>query len=193
MKANEISFKLSNNLAELDGLNRQLEAFAAKLGLSKRDIFEINLCIEEQLTNIIAYGYTDSQEHWIQIMLSLEDAEFTVCIEDDGVAFDPVQVPPPDLECTLEEKEIGGLGVYLTRHFMDQMVYQRCGNKNVLVMKKKISGNPAPRGTARGGQGVAGDPVRITKNGHDRNTARPKTGAEKPAAPDVERQDDGES
>lgn len=164
MKPNEVSFRLCNNIAELNGLNRHLQAFAEKLGLSKRDIFEINLCIEEQFANIITYGYTDSRQHWIEITLCLEDGEFTICIKDDGVAFDPIHAAAPDVECTLEEKKIGGLGVYLTRHFMDQMVYQRCGDKNVLVMKKKISGNCSSAGRAKAGKSKSDNEVRITND-----------------------------
>lgn len=135
---NNISFTFENNLSELDGLCRQVEAFAKKQDLSPKDIHEIHLCLEEHFTNIIAHGYTDDEMHWIEVTLSVEDENFVIRIEDDGIPFNPNEAPAPDLECPLEEREIGGLGVYLTRHFMDNLVYQRCGGKNVLIMIKRI-------------------------------------------------------
>jgi len=50
----------------------------------------------------------------------------------------PTKIAAPDFQCFLEERKIGGLGVYLTKHFVDAMAYQRRDNKNVLVMTKKI-------------------------------------------------------
>ena len=138
MNRNTISLKIENKLSELKRLCRQVEAFAKKHKLSPKDIFEIHLCMEEHFINIISHGYTDSETHWIEITLSVEDEKFMVRIEDDGIAFNPTKIPAPDFQCPLEERKIGGLGVFLTRHFMDTMAYQRRDNKNVLVMTKKI-------------------------------------------------------
>ena len=139
MTSNKISFKIENKLSELNGLCRQVEAFAKKHQLSPKDIFEIHLCLEEHFTNIISHGYTDSETHWIEITLSVEGEKFMVHIEDDGIAFNPTKIAAPDFQCPLEERKIGGLGVYLARHYMDAITYQRCENKNVLVMTKKYS------------------------------------------------------
>ena len=138
MTSKKISFKLENKLSELKRLCRQVEAFAKKQALSPKDIFKINLCMEEHFTNIISHGYTDSETHWIEIILSVENENFMVRIEDDGIAFNPTKIVAPDFQCPLEERKIGGLGVYLTKHFMDTMAYQRRDNKNILVMTKKI-------------------------------------------------------
>lgn len=139
MASNKISFKLENKLSELKRLCRQVEAFAQKQALSPKDIFEIHLCMEEHFTNIISHGYTDSETHWIEITLSVEDEKFTVRIEDDGIAFNPTKIVAPNFQCPLEERKIGGLGIFLTKHFMDTMAYQRRNNKNILVMTKKYS------------------------------------------------------
>jgi anti-sigma regulatory factor (Ser/Thr protein kinase) len=138
MNGNRISFKLENKLSELKRLCRQVEAFVKKQALSPKDIFKINLCLEEHFTNIISHGYTDSETHWIEITLSVENEKFMVRIEDDGIAFNPTKSAAPNFQCPLEERQVGGLGVFLTRHFMDTMAYQRRDNKNILVMTKKI-------------------------------------------------------
>ena len=138
MKSNKISFKLRNNLAELSGFVRDLAVFAESQGLSKQNILKINLCIEECITNIISHGYQDNEEHWIEITLTSEDEKFIVCIEDDGIPYNPTEAAAPDLESTLEERKVGGLGVHLMKHFIDNISYQRRSNKNVLVMTKNI-------------------------------------------------------
>lgn len=136
MKRSNLSFKLRNNPTELNGFYGHLEAFAQAQGLPKKNILTITLCIEECITNIITHGYQDNEEHWIEITVTSDDREFIVCIEDDGIPYNPVETAAPDLESSLEERKIGGLGVHLMKHFMDHISYQRRGNKNVLVMTK---------------------------------------------------------
>jgi len=138
MTGNKISFKIENKLSELKRLYRQVEAFAKRQALSPKDIFKINLCMEEHFTNIISYGYADGAKHWVEITLSVENAKLMIRIEDDGIPFNPTKIVAPNFQCPLEEREVGGLGVFLTKHFMDTMAYQRRGNKNILEMTKKI-------------------------------------------------------
>ncbi len=138
MKRSQISFKLRNNLAELKGFVQHLEVFALSQGLSKQNVLRINLCIEECFANIVSHGYQDNEDHWIEITLTSEDKKFIVCIEDDGISYNPTATAAPDLTSPVEEKKIGGLGVHFMRHFMDDIKYQRHNNKNVLVLTKNI-------------------------------------------------------
>ena len=138
MKRREISFQLRNSPAELNGISRYLEVFAQSEGLSKETTLKINLCIEECFINIVSHGYQDNEEHWIEITLTREDKKFIVCIEDDGISYNPTETAAPDITCPFEEKKVGGLGVHLMKHFMDNIEYQRRSNKNILVMTKNI-------------------------------------------------------
>lgn len=138
MTKDHISFKLKNKLSELSALCRQVEAFAKERNLSLKDTLEIQLCLEEHFTNIITHGYTDAETHRIDVTLAVEGENFIVRIEDDGVPFNPNETPAPDLQCRLEDRKIGGLGVYLTRQYMDRVAYERRRDKNIVVMTKKI-------------------------------------------------------
>jgi serine/threonine-protein kinase RsbW len=138
MKLNTLSFVLRNNLTELRKISEFLENFAGSQGLAKKTLFEIALCIDEHVTNIITHGYQDSVEHWIKIKLSREEKKFIVCIEDDGLPYNPVEAAIPALEAPLEERKIGGLGIHLVKHCMDNMDYQRHGTSNVFVMTKNL-------------------------------------------------------
>jgi anti-sigma regulatory factor (Ser/Thr protein kinase) len=106
--------------------------------LSKRCKCEIDLVSEELFTNIISYGYTDDAEHWIETTLSLEHGTLIMRIEDDGIPFNPLEAESPDLDSSLEERCIGGLGVHFAKHFAKDVFYERCGNKNILTLKQVI-------------------------------------------------------
>ena len=138
MAKKEYSFKLKSNLSELDSLCQNLEDFGKKIGLSKKLIFEINLALDELFTNIISYGFEDEEEHHIKVTLSPQNEDLCLCIEDDGTPFNPIDFATPDVSCSVEECKIGGLGIHIMKKLMDEVCYERCGDKNILNLKKKI-------------------------------------------------------
>jgi serine/threonine-protein kinase RsbW len=138
MKYEPLIFRLKNDIMELKKIFSYLEKFPGSQGLAKKTLFEITLCIDEHVTNIITHGYHDDGEHWIQITLSREENRFIVRIEDDGHLYNPMEAAVPALEVPLEKRKIGGLGIYLVRHYMDDMTYERLGASNVVVMTKNL-------------------------------------------------------
>lgn len=102
-------------------------------GLDARKIFEVQLAVDEACTNIIKYGYTD-ETGTIDIICCMRNGEFVVVIKDEGKPFDPTSVQPPDLNASLEERQIGGLGVHLIKSMMDEVRYEFIDGKNVLTM-----------------------------------------------------------
>ena len=87
MVESKTSFQLKNNLSELDTLEEKLDQFTKQLGLTKKCFCEINLVLEEIFTNIISYGYSDDDEHWITFNLTHDGGTIIMQIEDDGVPF----------------------------------------------------------------------------------------------------------
>ena len=138
MAKKSYSFELKSSLSELDELCLNLEAFGKKFGFSKKLIFEINLALDELFTNIISYGFKDDKEHIIKVTLSPRNNELCLCIEDDGQPFNPIDFETLDVSCSVEECKIGGLGIHIMKKLMDEVCYERCGDKNVLNLKKKI-------------------------------------------------------
>lgn len=133
-----LSFELRNHLSELATLCEKMEGVGRALGLSQRCLFEINLALDELFTNIISYGFRDRSEHFIRVRISAERNVLTVVLEDDGIAFNPVERIPPERRCALEECEVGGLGIHLVKNLMDDVVYERRAGTNVLTLKKCI-------------------------------------------------------
>ena len=136
--ADSVSLELRNSLSELDTLCQSLQQFGEALGLSNKALFQICLAMEEIVSNIISYGYTDDAVHWIKIAISHEQGIFIIRLEDDGIPFDPLLAEEPDCECPVEERKVGNLGIHLCKKVMDEMIYERCGNKNVLTLKKDV-------------------------------------------------------
>ena len=139
MAKKKYSFELKSSLSELDNLCLKLETFGAKMGLSKKLIFEINLALDELFTNIISYGFNDEEEHKIKVTITPQKEEICLCIEDDGVPFNPIDFETPDVACSVDDCKIGGLGIHIMRKLMDDICYERCGDKNVLTLKKNLS------------------------------------------------------
>ena len=138
MPKKKYCFTLKRNLSELETLCQQMERLGRRLGLTKKCVFEINLALDELFTNIISYGFEDEDEHEIKVTLTPQNETLCLCIEDDGIPFNPIEVEEPDLECNVESCKIGGLGIHLIRNLVDDICYERCGDKNVLTLKKSI-------------------------------------------------------
>jgi sigma-B regulation protein RsbU (phosphoserine phosphatase) len=135
----EMEIKFSNRLSELAKMNGALTEFAQRHGLTPRVVHDLNLVLEEIVTNVISYAYTDEREHEIKVRLSFQGGEVSAEVEDDGRPFDPLTAPEPDLEASLEERAVGGLGIHFMRQMMDGLEYQRQDGKNLLRLKKRLS------------------------------------------------------
>jgi anti-sigma regulatory factor (Ser/Thr protein kinase) len=109
-------------------------------GFSTDDILDTQLAVEEVITNIINHGYKNGcGEIIISCRINLYQAE--VRIKDFAPRFDPLSLPEPELDGTIENRKIGGLGVFLIRQVMDEISYQYENGQNILVMKKRKTGS----------------------------------------------------
>ncbi len=137
MMTNTICIQLKNNLSELESLNKVVAEFAERHHLSSKVLFNLNLALEEILTNVISYAYDDKDEHQITVRLFLEQGQMKVEVEDDGRPFNPLEAPEPDLSKSLEERPVGGLGIHLVRDLMDELENRRDEGRNLFLIKMK--------------------------------------------------------
>lgn len=138
----QLQIVVRNELAELERVSHEVEAFGAAHGFAHKVIFQLNLALDEILTNVISYAFTDGAAHDIVLRLAVSAGEITVEVEDDGQAFNPLDVAPPALDAPLVERSVGGLGLHLVRQVVDRLAYRREEGKNVLVLKKAVATNP---------------------------------------------------
>lgn len=132
------SFTMRNELSELENLTREITEFGSRHAFSHKVVFQLNLALEEIVTNIISYGFVDDEEHRINVDLKLAGAELEARVEDDGIPYDPLTTPAPNTDAPLDERRVGGLGVHLIRELMDDVTYTRTGDKNVLTLSKRL-------------------------------------------------------
>jgi sigma-B regulation protein RsbU (phosphoserine phosphatase) len=133
-----VEIHLRNQLSELARLRGTLTEFGRQHGLRDNVLRDLNLALEEIVTNIISHGYTDGREHEIRVRLGIEAQEMRVEVEDDGKPFNPLEAPEADITTPLEERAEGGLGIHLVRKLTDGLEYRWHGGRNLLVMKKQL-------------------------------------------------------
>ena len=99
----------------------------------------ISVAIDEVFTNIASYAYAPGTGKAL-IRFEYDEGSHTALITfiDSGVPFDPLENPDPDVTLSAEERAIGGLGIFMVKKTMDEMVYERKGNENVLRISKKL-------------------------------------------------------
>lgn len=127
-----------NQLDQLEYVANIMEMISEEWNIPTNIALNLNLVLEELVTNIIFYGYDDNDEHKINISLAYQDKTIRVQIEDDGKEFDPLKVPIPSIGKTIENSKIGGLGIHFVRNIMDDVNYLRLDNKNRLTLTKHI-------------------------------------------------------
>lgn len=126
---------LHNDIHEVSLLGEWIERIAETYEVPMADTFQLNLALEEAVVNVMNYAYTDNATHEFYLMAENNgDACITFTLTDDGVEFDPTAVAAPDTELSVEERPIGGLGIFLIRQIMQEVNYRRESDKNVLVM-----------------------------------------------------------
>jgi anti-sigma regulatory factor (Ser/Thr protein kinase) len=131
--------RLRNDPSETPQVGHWVIDFARRAGLTKEVQNAVDLSLTEWITNVIAYAYDGTREHWITIRFQKGDGEVRVEVEDDGRLFDPLMLPPADVTAPLEGRPIGGLGVHMMRKLMDTVLYRREGERNILTLVKRIA------------------------------------------------------
>lgn len=136
----EQTFTLRNELGEISRLARGIQAFGEEGSLSVRHIYQLNLVLDELLTNIVSYGYDDDLAHDISLQLRVEPGRLIAVLADDGKPFNPLEeAPVAILAGPLEERPIGGLGIHFMRALMDEVTYQRTDHHNQLTLIKHLN------------------------------------------------------
>ena len=122
------SIELSRELSELYTLNEFLDDIIAK------EDFQVRLIAEEVFVNIVNYSNTDL----IKVNASYENSILTFEFIDNGIEFNPLLKEDPKLPESIEEAEVGGLGIHLTKELADDIKYERKNDKNYLKIIKKV-------------------------------------------------------
>ena len=129
---------LTNDLSQLAQLPLFVDQLREELSLDEEKCFNLNLVLEEAATNVISYAFTDDQVHCFTIDAKTEENLLYLTLTDDGAPFDPTEVPPVDTTAPAEERQIGGLGVFLITQLMAEVKYERKNEQNIFTLITKI-------------------------------------------------------
>ncbi len=127
--------------ARLENLSRFISPVliaARTLSLGEDRLNDLELALEEVLVNIFTHAYPE-EEGMVQVTCQKAEKDLVVSIEDDGVAFNVTETPPPDLDSDVLDRPLGGLGVHLVKNLMDAVFYRRKGGRNILELRLSLS------------------------------------------------------
>jgi sigma-B regulation protein RsbU (phosphoserine phosphatase) len=128
---------LINKVSEITKLNAFVKSATASLNMETGLANQIKLAVEEAVTNIIDYAYPTDTEDNISVTIEADESRIRFILCDSGAEFDPTGVSKADTTLTVDERPIGGLGVFLVRNLMDSINYERIDGKNILRMEKR--------------------------------------------------------
>jgi len=133
------SAEFVSDRAELMKLEPFTAEFAAAAGLSDKDLFALQIVVEELVTNVIDYGGVPAGEPAATVDLTAEGGVLTMVLTDRGREYNPLLREDPDTTLPAEQRPIGGLGVHFCKKLTDTQLYERRDGKNVLTLAKKLS------------------------------------------------------
>jgi serine phosphatase RsbU (regulator of sigma subunit)/putative methionine-R-sulfoxide reductase with GAF domain/anti-sigma regulatory factor (Ser/Thr protein kinase) len=124
---------------KLDALREFASQAARDAGMDDSETYAVELAVDEACTNIIEHAYQGENRGEIECTCESNDKNLTVVLRDHGSPFDPSTVQPPDLEADIDDRAVGGLGVYLMKQLMDEVRFEPLGESgNVLTMVKRL-------------------------------------------------------
>lgn len=132
----EKEITLDAKVESIETLTAFVEDFLESSGGSPKSIMQISVALDEIVSNIV--NYSGTKDYTVKVSLEQDSLVASVTFIDKGVPYDPLKKDDPDTTLSAEEREIGGLGIFLVKKTMDDMRYFRDGDKNILVLKKHL-------------------------------------------------------
>lgn len=130
--------KLKNQVGELERVNQFITEICEELQLDDELQMNLNLVLEEMVSNVIFYAYPEGTTAEIDLFAECDGRELTFVLSDQGRAFDPTQNDEADPDVNPVDRELGGMGIFIVKNIMNQVSYQRLEGRNLLTMRKNI-------------------------------------------------------
>ena len=120
-------------------LNLFIEEICGELGLDMQLQLDLNLVLEEVVSNVIYYAYPEGTIADIELHAEYDGKELTFVLSDQGKYFDPTLKDDLDTDVNPMDRNLGGMGIYIVKNIMNEVTYQRLEGRNLLTMKKEIT------------------------------------------------------
>lgn len=137
-EAGSFDLNITNKMSEIGRVIKAFESYSEKSGIPVPIVMKFNLVFDDLLNNIVSYAYPAGGEHEIKIHAEKSGDSVLLIVEDDGIPFNPFARSEADTSQSLEDREIGGLGIHLIRNIMDEASYERRNDHNIVNLIKKL-------------------------------------------------------
>jgi len=132
------SFSFPADKKEVGRVVSFINSFLEKKSVGPKVVSQIDIAVDEVCSNIFNYAYKDKKGQ-VLVQIDYQDGIITIRFVDTGVKFNPLEKEDPDVSLSLEERKIGGLGIYLVKQLMDDVTYEYSPSKeNILTIIKKV-------------------------------------------------------
>jgi sigma-B regulation protein RsbU (phosphoserine phosphatase) len=134
-----VELTITNRPGDLERVAHAVDELGAIHGVPSDVVADVNVALDEILTNVVTHGYPDEAAHEIRVRVAIAREGVDVDVEDDGIAFDPTAaavVPPA--AASVRDRAVGGLGLHLVRNLMDEVSYVRAGTHNRVHLRKRL-------------------------------------------------------
>ena len=123
----------------LDAVNSFVHKSIEQFEVSKRTLMQLDLVVEEIFVNVASYAYTPNTG-LVKILIEAKEKPLTVSLTfiDSGVPYNPLEKSDPDINLSVDDRQIGGLGIFLTKNLVDDITYQFVDGQNVLQLTKSL-------------------------------------------------------
>ena len=130
--------RITNQRDQIDNVRKFFDDYSKENKLTEKTVHDIQMALDELLTNIVNYGYEDSDEHQIDVHFGINNNAVNVEIVDDSKPYNILEQENPDISLSVDDKPIGGLGIFLIKKLMSNVDYYTENGKNHLVMTKEL-------------------------------------------------------
>ena len=130
--------RIKNQVSELEKVAQFVEEIGEELGLNMELQMNLNLVMEEMVSNVIFYAYPEGEDAEIELLAKSDGKELTFVLSDQGKEFDPTAKEYANPDINPADREIGGMGIFIVKNIMNKVTYQRLEGRNLLTMTKGI-------------------------------------------------------
>ncbi len=123
-------------MESLPEISNYVEGKLWEFGVDEKVSNQVELALQEVITNIIKYAYPDRSDGVIKVRIKKNKNRIVVHVEDEGIPFNPLDYDNPDVDLPLEKRSIGGLGIFIVKKIIDETEYIRADGKNRLMLIK---------------------------------------------------------
>jgi anti-sigma regulatory factor (Ser/Thr protein kinase) len=127
---------IGSDIEKIPLVSARLEDAMGSNGFSPEEILDTQLAVEEVITNVIVHGYKKTGCE-IHLSFRFTGDHIEIKVADSAPRFNPLSIPEPELDSDIDERRVGGLGIYLVRQVMDTVSYRYENGRNILTLEKR--------------------------------------------------------